>query len=84
MTHVELNALPHRTVEELAAISSVSLKSYAKWAAGTVHTIYAPEPTADGFTGCPRDPRNGNFLPRKAFRALPYVEGNPNKDFYYI
>ncbi len=74
MTHTELNELPHRTLEDLAKIPSVKLLLIhpSSFLAGIVTTVYDPVETADGWTGCHRMSRTGDFYPRRLFPKTYY------------
>jgi hypothetical protein len=75
MTVAELNALPHGTVAELNAIPSVTLKAAAGLPAfliGTKTRVFDAVETPDGWDGCQRDPRLGDFQARKLFARGTY------------
>lgn len=74
MTHTELNALPHRTIADLDAIPSVMLTmiSGPKDFLGMQMRVFDAEATEQGWTGCVRMPRTGDFYPRKLYSRENY------------
>ena len=74
MTHTELNFLPHRTPDSLNAIPSISLKMTTgpKFLVGSKTRVFDSVETPDGWDGCQRNPRNGDFMPRQLFARANY------------
>jgi hypothetical protein len=77
MTTSELNAMPHGTKAELDAIPSINLKftvgaTVPDYLKASVTRVFDAIETSEGWDGCQRTPRTGDFGQRQLFPRSTY------------